>query len=160
MSSIATWLPYPDFQESAAHLHKDDLAIQRWNILELAEWYHKVDPDRSPIADNQRHNLDDHPITEMWEGHVLQLVTFGLVCCDVYSQIKGDRDPLVEQFMYHMDCANTEEADMTKPSWFGDVEVHLSHRAELLRMRPKYYSAYFMPDQVRHMVWPKSSYAL
>lgn len=153
-----TWLPLPSFTDSVAHLKENHLGVQRLHVLELLEHFH--DPEESQLPYNyQKHALDDHPIVDMWRGYELQLCEYGLEVCEEWTRRKSRRiDPFYNKISLHLEWANTEEAYMHKPNWFGDVDFHISHQAALLRLDNKWYSAYFKADPARSVVWPESDF--
>lgn len=157
---IQTWLPVPEFAESIRVLNAEHLAVQRLSVLEVIEWIHTIDPEDSRLPDDYVvSDLDGHPILDMWKGYELQLIELGLMTCDEWAHRHGKRDPLHQAIANHLEWATTDEADFRKPDWFGDVEFHLGHQAELLRRDRDWYSAHFMAGEDRRMTWPRSKYA-
>jgi hypothetical protein len=168
---IQTWLPLPDYQESVRALRIEELGIQRLHVLELMEFIHEVHEDSSQLPQNYKRNFtgDDYQdavnkgsdfpmVWSMWKGFELQLCEYGLTCCDEWQQRRSKRDPMYDKIEFHMECATTEDADGSKPNWFGDVDFHLSHQAALVRLDPKHYASYFRVDTDRELEWPVSRY--
>jgi len=157
---IQTWLPLPDFAESARTLTDGHLQDQRLHVLELLEFYHSVEESQLP-EEYEPHRLltNEAPIIRMWKGYVPQLAEYGLECCEEWGVRKAMLDPLYEHISFHLECAIGEEVDLTKPNWFGDVDFHLSHQAALLKKNRQHYQRYFMADGDRAVVWPVSKYA-
>lgn len=154
---INTWLPLPSYKDSIATLTDDHLGLQRIHVLEIMETFHEVEVTQLPVT-YETHDLvsAEHPILDMWRGYELQLVEYGLVCCEEWTARKGRRDPVYEKLSRHMGWATTEDASFAKPNWFGEVEFHLSHQAALIRADKQHYSKHFMDDGDRHMIWPES----
>lgn len=161
MSSFNIWLPLPSVADSVSCLSNADLGIQRYQVLELVEHLLGVDRDASAIpADYDRTELRDHPIVDMWQGHVLQLCEVGLTSSDEWSQRNKLTDPLNERLLEWQTLGLTEAASFTMPCWFGDIEVHLGHQGELLRMDLNHYANHFHPEMIKHhLIFPKSAYA-
>lgn len=161
---MQTWLPYPNFEESVKCLRLEELAIQRYQVLELMEEFHQVPLEETQLPEDYKpHHLDDLEfigLITMWTGYELQLCEYGLVCCDEWQQRRSKRDPMYEKLDFHLMCAsNCEDVDGTKPNWFGDVDFHLSHQAGLVRIAPAHYSSYFQVSAERPLEWPESKYA-
>lgn len=155
---VQTWLPLPSFKDSIRVLNMEHLGLQRYHVLEVMEYFHDVEVSQLP-GDYEPHDLRDHPIIEMWAGYELQLCEYGLEACEEWQLRRGKRDSFYEKLSYHLEWATTEDALMHKPNWFGDVELHLSHQAALLRADRTYYSSQFLADGDRAMVWPRSDHA-
>jgi len=157
---IQTWLPLPDFKDSVVSLHIEELTRQRYDVLQLCEFFHGVEPSNTQMPD---HIVLDHmsqSIVNMWTGYELQLIEYGLACCDEWAvRIDVETDPFTEKLALHLDWAQSDDAEMGKPNWFGDVEFHLSHQAALRKIKPKWYGRLFLNDGDRSLVWPVSDYA-
>jgi hypothetical protein len=148
---VQTFLPYPDFAETAAVLDDRRLGKQRVETLQVI---------RALTRDT--YGWKRHPAVRMWEGHVEALGTYGAVICEEWVR-RGYADT----------CAATMGADLALggvtslrsqpelaragllPAWLGDEQVHASHRAALVRKDPEHYAGRFPgvdPDQP--YVWP------
>jgi hypothetical protein len=155
---IQTWLPVPGFKASIVTLHQDELTKQRLDCLQLMEFFHEVEDSEFP-EDCFQDNIGSQ-IVGMWKGYELQLIEYALVCCDEWSFRMGQTDPLAEKFDRHLDWATSDDAEMSKPNWFGEPSVHLSHQGELLRLRPKWYERHFDITYINApLVWPVSDHA-
>jgi len=134
---MQTFLPTPDFYESAQVLDRQRLGKQRVETLQILNALH--DPS---------YGWQNHPATTMWRGHEGSLVAYGLDVCRAWTD-RGYKDT----------CADKIRAFMTEvqtpPSWLGDEEVHRSHRSNLLRKAPDYYRQFWPtdPDDLEY-VWP------
>jgi hypothetical protein len=159
---LTTWLPLPSFKDSVKSLNNAHLGLQRIQVLELMETFHAIPEDESQLPDSYiSHDLDpddDEPILNMWRGYELQLIEYGLECCEEYQLRKGKRDKIYKKLSAHLEWATTEDASFAKPNWFGDVDFHLSHQAELVRLDPKHYRPQFIVDVERELVWPLSDH--
>jgi len=68
---VQTFLPYPDFKESARSLDYRRLGKQRVEVLQLLNSFYK--PDYK--------GWKNHPCREMWRATPQALVEYGLVIC-------------------------------------------------------------------------------
>ena len=148
---MQTFLPYPDFEESARALDQKRLGKQRVECIQIVRgltvptyaWRH-------------------HPAVKMWRGHEEALGSYAITCCRVWTE-QGYADT----------CADTIRADLAAagvtrlrvqgelaaagalPAWLGDAEFHRAHQSSLLRKDPDFYGPKFpgVPDDLEY-VWP------
>lgn len=120
-----TFLPYPDFRESAQVLDNRRLGKQRVETLQLAR----------AIAWEQS-RFRSHPAAIMWQPYLDSLIHYGLVVCEVWRE-KGFRDTVWDS-LYKM----LEGKEVVHPHWLGDERFHSAHRSNLLRKDPVFYGKY------------------
>lgn len=156
---IQTWLPLPDFKDSLAALNPEHLLHQQYHVLELVEYFHQPEDSQLPISYNESDLDDESPIVKMWRGYELQLIEYGLEAADEWDRRRYPSHKMQEKLMVHMEWAATEDAEMSKPNWFGDIEFHLGHQGELLRLDYSHYSTVFVRDGQHKLVWPVSDHA-
>ncbi|MFE5839983.1 MSMEG_6728 family protein [Arthrobacter sp. NPDC056493] len=143
---MQTFLPYPDFRQSAAALDAPRLGKQRVEALQTLRAL--VIPE---------YGWQSHPAIRMWMGHVPALTLYGLAMVDEWTKRGFDdttRDNIREfaPQAAHPDYA----AKILLPPWLGDPEFHLSHRSNLIRKDPQFYEGVF-PGTERGLeyVWPE-----
>lgn len=157
---LQTWLPLPSFKDSLQTLRTAELSLQRYHILEVLEYFHQPEETQLPADYDDHGDLDGHPLTTMWKGYELQLIEYGMQTCEEWAMRRGKQDPFYDKLSNHLQWASdSDDANMSKPNWFGDVDFHLSHQAALLRINRKHYSSYFVADGERPIIWPVSDYA-
>lgn len=155
---IQTWLPLPSFADSVSVLSDEHLDIQRVHVLELLEYFHEPEVSQLPFF-YEGHELNPQsPIVLMWVGYELQLAEYGLQACEEQALRKDKDDPFFAKINKHMEWALNDDSVLSKPNWFGNVDFHLSHQAELLREDRRHYEQHFLHDGDREMIWPKSDY--
>jgi hypothetical protein len=143
---MQTFLPYSDFQQSAAALDPARLGKQRVEALQTLRAL--VIPE---------YGWQSHPAIRMWMGYVPALTMYGLAMVDEWTK-RGFDDTTranIREFAPqagHPDYA----AKIPMPPWLGDPELHLSHRSNLVRKDPRFYSEVF-PDTEADLeyVWPE-----
>jgi Pyrimidine dimer DNA glycosylase len=149
---MQTFLPYPDFLESAKVLDQKRLGKQRVETIQVLRGL-------TVPGYGWRH----HPAVLMWRGYEEALVRYGLAMCEVWTAT-GRADT----------CAVTLVADLRErtgvgtvrtqpqlarivalPPWLGDEELHRSHQSALIRKDPNFYRPIFgnVPDDLPY-VWP------
>lgn len=137
---MQTFVPYPDPTASALCLDNKRLGKQRVEVLQLL----------NALAGASR-GWSNHPAARMWRGHTNALVYYGTCICGVWME-RGFNDTCYEKILTHWD---NEPGDVVYPTWWGRVDVHLSHQSNLVRKDPTYYRTYFpdVPDDLEY-VWP------
>lgn len=124
---MQTFLPYADFKESAAVLDRERLGKQRVETLQIlyaltlgSGWVH-------------------HPVTKMWRGYEPALVQYGFDICDEWIS-RGYKDTVRQKLESILSSLPSQ--DIVLPHWLGDIELHQSHRSNLLRKDSVFYSQY------------------
>lgn len=151
---MQTFLPYPDFDDSAAVLDVRRLGKQRVETIQVLRAL-------TVPGYGWRH----HPAAAMWAGYEEALVRYGLQMCEQWC--RTDRADT---------CATTLVTDLRAtvgitevrpvaelagagelPPWLGDADLHRSHRSALVRKDPGHYRPFFgdVPDDLPY-VWPVS----
>jgi hypothetical protein len=143
---MQTFLPYPDFQQSAAVLDRVRLGKQRVEALQTLRAL--VIPE---------YGWQSHPAIRMWMGYVPALTMYGLAVVDEWIARGGEdttRAKIVE-FAPQADHA-AYAAKIPMPPWLGEPDLHLSHRSRLLQKEPRFYSELFpgTPADLEY-VWPE-----
>jgi hypothetical protein len=126
---VQTFLPYPDFDRSAAVLDSPRLGKQRVETLQVLR-----------ALELPEYGWVNHPVVRMWRGFTPALVAYGLACVAEWRR-RGHADstqPLIEEFAPGADRRTLERIGQLPP-WLGDERLHLSHRAALVRKDPAFY---------------------
>ncbi|MEH0471616.1 MSMEG_6728 family protein [Streptomyces sp. B21-097] len=163
---MQTFLPYPDFRDSALVLDRRRLGKQRVEALQVLRGL--VRPG---------YGWRRHPAVRMWAGYEEALVRYGLEICRAWCDL-GHRDTcaatLVADFTASRrlapdaapsaptrDRAARDQARLAAagelPPWLGEDAFHRSHRSALVRKDPAVYAPLFpdVPDDLPY-VWPAS----
>jgi hypothetical protein len=126
---VQTFLPYADFDRSAAVLDSPRLGKQRVETLQVLR-----------ALELPEYGWVNHPVVRMWRGFTPALVAYGIACL-VEWQRRGHADstrPLIEEFAPGADRQTLERIGQLPP-WLGDERLHRSHRAALVRKDPDFY---------------------
>lgn len=148
---MQTFLPFPDFRQSAAVLDRVRLGKQRVEALQILRAL--VIPE---------YGWQSHPAVQMWMGHVPALTLYGLSMVDEWTARGGEdstRDKIMEFAPQAAHPAYAAKIPM--PPWLGNPELHLSHRSRLIAKDPRFYSPLFPgtePDL--EYVWPEPKHLL
>jgi hypothetical protein len=128
---VQTFLPFPDFSESARVLDSARLGKQRVEALQVL---------RAIVLPS--YGWQSHPAMQMWRGYVPALTRYSLDMVDEWTR-RGHADstrPLITEFAPEA----TDGAALALPSWLGEEAVHLSHRSNLVRTAPEFYTPRFL----------------
>ncbi|WP_018773879.1 MSMEG_6728 family protein [Arthrobacter sp. 131MFCol6.1] len=148
---MQTFLPFPDFQQSAAVLDRVRLGKQRVEALQILRAL--VIPE---------YGWQSHPAIRMWMGYVPALTMYGLAMVDEWTA-RGGEDTTREKIMEfapqaaHPDYA----AKIPMPPWLGNEDFHLSHRSRLIAKDPRFYTEVFPgTDPDLEYIWPEPKHEL
>jgi len=144
---MQTFLPYPDFAQSARVLDMRRLGKQRVEAKQI--YLALTDPS---------YGWQNHPAVKMWRGHCHALACYGWIVCDEWIQ-RGYKDTLRTWFMDKMvEGEQLRYNTVNCPRWLGDVNFHRSHQSNLLRKDHEYYFRFFpdVPDNLPY-IWPTAA---
>ncbi|MFD5402996.1 MSMEG_6728 family protein [Streptomyces griseorubiginosus] len=151
---MQTFLPDPDFRQSALLLDPRRLGKQRVEALQVLRGL-------TVPGYGWRH----HPAVRMWAGYEEALVRYGLEVCRVWRE-QGHPDSCAASLLAGLPALRPGTvvrdqmqltADGEVPPWLGDRAFHESHRSALVRKDPETYAELFpgTPDDLPS-VWPAS----
>ena len=141
--TMQTFIPYPDFQSSASVLDRQRLGKQRVETLQIL----------NALAGLSK-GWVNHPATKMWGTYESALLQYGLAIVAEWRS-RGYKDTC-EAKMWAVHDSMTHVRDFTAmPPWLGLDIVHDSHKSNLLRKNPEWYSHYNwnVPDDLPYE-WP------
>ena len=121
---MQTFLPYADFQMSARCLDYKRLGKQR---VEAWQIYQIVSGARTTGG------WINHPATKMWRNHPNLLAWYYNAMLDEWEG-RGYKNTMQRI---------TVPPSMIEPLWLGDKKLHDSHKSNLLRKDPEFYSQYY-----------------
>lgn len=136
---MQTFLPYPDFAESARVLDRQRLGKQRVECKQILMAL------TNPVA-----GWKHHPATKMWRGYESSLCDYASAVC-IEWLTRGYQDSLLEYFR----VARAHLPEHGDPHWLGEAQLHTSHRSNLLRKMPEHYRQFWPsdPDDIPYW-WP------
>ncbi|MFE5813082.1 MSMEG_6728 family protein [Streptomyces sp. NPDC056479] len=151
---MQTFLPHPDFRQTALLLDRRRLGKQRVEALQVLRGL------TVPGYGWRR-----HPAVRMWAGYEEALVRYGLDICRVWRE-QGHQDSCAASLVaglaaHRPDAALRDQEELATagelPPWLGDEAFHESHRSALVRKDRDVYAALFpgVPDDLPY-VWPAS----
>lgn len=148
---MQTFLPYRSFQSSAKVLDDKRLGKQRVETYQIMK------------ALTLEEGWVNHPVTKMWKGYELSLLSYQEAVCDEWSINRGFRDTCLDKTSELFEAHNgtlfrqyiTGKVEPTMPPWWGKKVFHSSHRANLLRKDPVHYGRFgWKEEPAEHYWWP------
>lgn len=160
---MQTFLPHPDFAESAAVLDRQRLGKQRvetLQILQVLTGYRLVSSHRPegasrtmPLPPAEWHLVprkvggwSHHPAVLMWEGHLSALGAYQDAICAEWTG-RGYRDTCAEKTAFLLRETGYADGVRQLPAWFGSDRFHAAHRGTLLAKDPEWYGRYGWTEQ-------------
>lgn len=143
---MQTFLPYPDYEKSAAALDYRRLGSQINEVQTIAGY----------LLEIHQGNYRTHPAVQAWEGCTMQLITFGLVCEDEWESRGYKRRTNRAKLEWMLTCA-AEDENTERPVWFGHEPLHLQYQGLLVFKDPSLYGPVFPGVTAVHpddFVWP------
>lgn len=91
----------------------------------------------------------NHPAVRMWKGYENALVEYGIEVCIQWMK-QGYKDSCFLKIYQHKENKQT-----IYPDWLGDFNFHTSHKSNLIRKLPEFYSNLWpeVQDDLPY-VWP------
>lgn len=132
---MQTFLPYPSWIKSAQCLDYRRLNKQRVEAYQILE-----------ILAGKESRWSNHPAVLMWQGYEEALTNYYSCVCREWIK-RGYKQillPILLPYPFYR-----------LPDWFADPAFHASHRSNLLRKLPEWYSQFNWtePDNLPYM-WP------
>jgi hypothetical protein len=121
---MQTFLPLPDFQATAEVLDYRRLGKQRVEAFQVLK-----------ALRGESRGWVNHPAVLMWAGYEGALCEYGRIVCAEWRD-RGYVDNMYDRFPV---------LPIVEPPWLGDMRLHISHQANLVRKLPEHYRLYF-PD--------------
>jgi hypothetical protein len=118
---MQTFLPYPDFHETASVLDYRRLGKQRVEAQQIIK-----------ALEDDNYGWKNHPIVKMWQGYKNALLLYKNAMIKEWVK-RGYRN--------NMDIIEIN-GPINYPAWLGNERLHASHRSNLLRKDYKYYSQF------------------
>jgi len=150
---MQTFLPYPDFAESAKVLDYRRLGKQRVEVLQLLTAL-RTGPEKWVTMNGNRLKVAtpwyNHPAAKMWRGYENALVFYGLEMCDEWIS-RGYKDTCYDKICNYL----VMFSELAEPPWFGNEDFHAAHRSNLLRKDPIHYGQFGWtePNDLPY-IWP------
>jgi len=153
---MQTFLPYPDFEESAKCLDLKRLGKQRVETLQLLQALH--------LGQGWIH----HPAARMWRGFECALMAYqSAIVAQWVSNTTQKGKPyadtcldsswnLHEQFCPGP-CTDARLV-IPMPPWLGNAAFHEAHKSSLIRKKPEHYGLLWptVSDNLEY-IWPEET---
>jgi mRNA-degrading endonuclease YafQ of YafQ-DinJ toxin-antitoxin module len=131
---METWLPYPNFIQSAKSLDTMDLWRQRHDAMKVIETL-----TNTSLTMTYR----NHPLVAMWRGAEYTLGAYGLIMCHEW-QSRGHTDEMTDKFTAFLHDALRSgglpiQGHNGIPWWLGLNDFHCSQQAALVQKDKEHY---------------------
>jgi len=137
---MQTFLPYPDFVQSAKTLDYKRLGKQRIETKQIL--YTLLGRSQGWKA---------HPAVCMWRTYAPALVEYGHAIIDEWIS-RGYVDN--QKAAFNVEFVNM--GNVVYPAWLGDYKFHASHRAALLAKNFDYYKQFNWVETPKiTYIWPR-----
>jgi len=137
---MQTFLPYPNFHDSARVLDNRRLGKQRVETLQILK-----------ALSLPTYGWQNHPAVKMWRGFERGLAAYGVVICNEWLR-RGFNDTCLDKIRLYL---NVHPNGGTVPPWIDDEQFCRSHQSNLIRKDRAHYAPFFpnVPDNLPY-VWP------
>jgi hypothetical protein len=141
---VQTFLPYPEFDRSAASLDSQRLGKQRVETLQILR-----------ALTFSTYGWANHPAKVMWQGYVPLLASYGIAMTDEWMRRGGADSTRAQIAEFAPEALTVPAAALPQPSWLGNLELHRSHQSNLIRKDHGFYGPQFpgVPDDLPYY-WP------
>ena len=136
---MQTFLPYQDFEKSAKCLDTKKLGKQRSEVWQIYK----------TLATGGL-GWRNHPAVLMWMHYEKALLLYGMICNNEWKY-RGYKDNLEKPFLEGFVSIPKSSTEM--PWWLGKEEFHASHKSNLLRSNPEFYSKYGWTEPANLLYW-------
>ena len=137
---MQTFLPYADFKKTAGCLDRQRLGKQRVETLQIMK----------ALLDSS-YGWQNHPAVKMWRGHEMYLYLYQEAICNEWTG-RGYKDTCLQKTRALI--LEQPPVGITKPAWLGIESIHKSHRSNLTRKFPEWYSEFWDVANDMPYVWP------
>ena len=135
---MQTFLPYKNFTSTAECLDYKRLGKQRVEALQI----HNIVSGKRTTG-----GWMNHPAVMMWKGYPDALAIYHNVMIQEWVR-RGYKNNM--PYIHHKLLGTVE-----LPDWLGDIRLHSSHKANLLRKDYDFYSQYqWNEDPTMEYFWP------
>ena len=149
---MQTFLPYPDFEATAAVLDDGRLGKQRVEVIQIVR-----------ALTVPGYAWSSHPAVLMWKGHEEALGRYGLTMCEAWTE-RGFADTCGPTILADLAAAGVHRvrpyeellAGGALPEWLFDEALQRTHRSALVRKDPEHYRPIFGDDvdEDSDYIWP------
>ena len=126
---MQTFLPYPNFIKTAQCLDYKRLGKQRVEAKQILEC----------LLGKSNLKWKNHPAVKMWKGYEELLAVYGYIICLEWRS-RGYKDSLLDYFTEFLN--KNKGKFFYSPYWLTKEQFHDSHKSNLLRKNPEYYSKF------------------
>lgn len=141
---MQTFLPYPDFSQSASVLDCQRLGKQRVETMQIMKVLEQV---------SEKRGWARHPAVLMWAQCKCALMEYQRAMVTEWTDVRGYKDTCLEKTRAIHQSA-PHECEVVLPRWVGSADFHAAHRSNLLRKDWGFYSQFgWDDDPLKPYLW-------
>lgn len=145
---MQTFLPYSDFSRSASVLDRQRLGKQRVENMQIMNVL---------SGTNEKKGWANHPAALMWSGCECALMDYQQAMISEWVDNRGYKDTCLEK-TWNIHQVTPHKCEIVLPQWIGNDDFHSSHRSNLLRKDPGFYSQFeWNDDPLKPYLWPSDA---
>lgn len=152
---MQTFLPFPDFSDSAATLDTKRLGNQRNECLVIMRALLRCYSDGISVRVVSNPGYAHHAVTRMWNGFEGSLFSYFSAIVHEWRDVRGFKDGTYDRMSAMMDYASSRGRifHQRDPLWIGDNPFHLAHQSNLIAKKPEHYASLFpgVPDNLPYI---------
>jgi hypothetical protein len=139
---MQTFLPYGrSFRAGAKVLDRQRLGKQRVEGLQILR-----------TITGLSYGWANHPAVKMWDGYPEALAQYTIDVCNEWTS-RGFKDSCLDKVLEIVPLTLGQKIEL--PDWIDDIQVSLSHKANLVRKLPEYYGKLWPNvDPLMPYKWP------
>lgn len=136
---MQTFVPESTAEMCARVLDRQRLGKQRVEVLQIL---------RANLGLTK--GWTNHPAAKMWRGYEAGLAHYGIAVCEEWLS-RGYKDTCIGKILELVPAAAPDY-----PEWWGRQDVMVSHRSNLIRKLPEFYTPLWpeVPSDLEY-VWPE-----
>jgi hypothetical protein len=140
---MQTFVPYANFNKTASVLDMKRLGKQRVETLQIMK-----------ALSDPSYGWQNHPAVKMWRGRRGALMMYQEAICNEWTS-RGYKDTCLEKTKALV--VDIPVSEWNIPYWLGDYALHESHRSNLTRKLPEWYSEFWDEQDDLPYVWPEEA---
>lgn len=133
---MQTFLPYPDFYESAKALDKKRCWKQTVEAAQILD-----------VLEGRKTGWANHPAVKMWVGYNDVLKGYFNAFLQISKYQNGINTQYVERYPYILGYNPHKDNPEHYPWWLGDINFHRAMRARLIEKDEDFYLSKFPYDK-------------
>lgn len=129
---MQTFLPYPDFRQSAEVLDKKRCWKQVVEASQILD-----------VLEGRKIGWINHPVVKMWEGYIHELKIY----FNAFLKVCKHKHKINTKYKYFQVVSQYMVQNYEMPWWLGNPEFHRAMRSRLIEKNRDFYFPLFPEDE-------------